>query len=439
MGRSLHRPTIGRYAACERSGSRCAARDGHRRSCQSRSHQAVPRMEAADRGHLGGRRLHGSQHGRQPGFTERLGAIPVRKCDVGDGCPHRLRRLPGPPDWPILIPAGTPTGASPHPSPRRETRKDKRVQTVFVAGATGYLGRYICAEYDRRGWHVKALVRDVRRASDIPADTLIEAEATRPEMLTGVMDGVDVAVSALGITRQVDGLTYNDVDYQANVNLLDEAEKSGVARFGYVHVLNAGSMAGVPLVAAKARFVHRLQASTIPSTVIAPTGYFSDMDDFLKMARSGRAWLFGHGDHRINPIHGADLAAAIADGIAQERNTMNVGGTRHPLADRTGRTGLRCPRSTSTDHPSTRSSSPNPPGTTSKPHATTNPRPGLVLPHRHGNRHGRRATRNKAPSRLLPQASPVQWPNVGSCHCHRYCQRTAWILQDLIVFAALHS
>lgn len=198
--------------------------------------------------------------------------------------------------------------------------------TVFVAGATGYLGRHICSEYHRRGWHVIALVRDVSRVQDLAADTLVEAEATRPETLVGIMDDADIAISALGITRQVDGLTYREVDYQANANLLAEAQRAGVTRFGYVHVLNSDSMAHVPLVAAKSAFVRRLKTSGMARTVIAPSGYFSDMGDFLRMAESGRVWLFGSVDHRINPIHGADLAAAIADAMAQGRDWLDVGG-----------------------------------------------------------------------------------------------------------------
>ncbi len=30
------------------------------------------------------------------------------------------------------------------------------MKRVFVSGATGYLGRYVCAEYQRRGWYVIA-------------------------------------------------------------------------------------------------------------------------------------------------------------------------------------------------------------------------------------------------------------------------------------------
>ena len=196
---------------------------------------------------------------------------------------------------------------------------------VLVAGATGYLGRYICAEYARRGHHVTALVRDTARVEGL-ADLTVEAEATRPETLTGIMDGVDLVVSSLGITRQKDGLGYKQVDYQANLNLLREAEAAGVERFTYVHVLHADAMAGVPLVDAKAAFVEALHASDIAATVIAPTGYFSDMGEIFAMARTGRVWLFGDGAQRLNPIHGADLAAAIADATDAGLGWAEIGG-----------------------------------------------------------------------------------------------------------------
>jgi len=200
------------------------------------------------------------------------------------------------------------------------------MRRVFIAGATGYLGRHLCAEYQQRGWYVIGLVRKTSQAAPIAADQLIEAQATDPETLRGVMAGADLVVSCLGITRQTDGLGYWDVDYQANLNLLREAERSGVGRFCYVHVLGASEMTRVPMVAAKSAFVAELQCSSVAATVIAPSGYFSDMGDFLKMAQSGRVWLFGDGSKRINPIHGADLAVATADAVEARLDWLDVGG-----------------------------------------------------------------------------------------------------------------
>ena len=200
------------------------------------------------------------------------------------------------------------------------------MKRVFVAGATGYLGRFLCKEFQTSGWHVTALARKSSSHANLPADRIVEAEATWSESLAGIMTDSDLVVSALGITRQTDGIGYWDVDYQANVNLLEEALRAKVARFAFVHVLNADRMENVPLVAAKAAFVRRLQTADIQSTVIAPTGYFSDMADFMKMAKGGRVWLFGNGQNRINPIHGADLAAAIFDTVEDGAAWADIGG-----------------------------------------------------------------------------------------------------------------
>ena len=58
-------------------------------------------------------------------------------------------------------------------------------RSIVVAGATGYLGRYLVSEFRRRGWHVRALVRDERRAraGGLEADEFFEAEATKPAAL----------------------------------------------------------------------------------------------------------------------------------------------------------------------------------------------------------------------------------------------------------------
>ena len=200
------------------------------------------------------------------------------------------------------------------------------MKRVLIAGATGYLGRHLCTEYQQRGWHVTALVRKTSSGADLSADRIVEAEATWSETLTGTMLDIDLVVSALGITRQADGVGYWDVDYQANVNLLEEALRSNVAHFTFVHVLNADRMENVPLVAAKAAFVRKLQTADLQSTVIAPTGYFSDMADFFIGAEAGHVWLFGNGKHRINPIHGADLATAIFDSVEEGATWADIGG-----------------------------------------------------------------------------------------------------------------
>ena len=80
------------------------------------------------------------------------------------------------------------------------------------------------------------------------------------------------------------------------------------------------------IIQAKERFVDQLKASAIPSTVIRPTGFFSDMLEFLNMAGKGRVRLFGTGRYRINPISGEDLAGVCIQAMEHSTGELDVGG-----------------------------------------------------------------------------------------------------------------
>ena len=114
------------------------------------------------------------------------------------------------------------------------------MKKVLIAGATGYLGRYLIKEAKKQGYWVRALARKANKLDDLKdsIDEICEAEITKPNTLNGICDDIDDVISSIGITRQKDGLTYMDVDYQANMNLLQDARTSGVKKFIYVSVLN---------------------------------------------------------------------------------------------------------------------------------------------------------------------------------------------------------
>jgi uncharacterized protein YbjT (DUF2867 family) len=103
-------------------------------------------------------------------------------------------------------------------------------------------------------------------------------------------------------------LGYEQVDHLGNRNVLREVERAAVSRFVYFSVLHGRQLRrSVALAAAKEQFVHDLMASPVPSTVVRPTGFFSDMADILTMTRKGAITLFGDGTKRRNPISGRDL------------------------------------------------------------------------------------------------------------------------------------
>ncbi len=202
------------------------------------------------------------------------------------------------------------------------------MKKILVAGATGYLGSHLVMELQARKVPFLAFGRNKEKLQSLGLnhDQMVVGEVTQPHTFREAFQEVDTVISTVGITRQKDGLSYMDVDYQANANLLRLAMEAGVRKFLYVSVINGERMRNLKIMEAKERFVDELKTSGLDHTVFRPNGFFSDMKDFLDMAKGGKIYLFGDGAFKLNPIHGEDLAKVIVDSIDSNRNEIEVGG-----------------------------------------------------------------------------------------------------------------
>jgi len=201
------------------------------------------------------------------------------------------------------------------------------MEKVLVAGATGYLGRHLVKELKKRNYWVRVLIRKENQKQLFEnVDDFFIGEITKLESLSKICENIDWVFSSIGITRQKDGMTYMDVDYQGNSNLLSEAKKSNVKAFQYISALGGENLRQLKIFEAKERFVDELKSSGLNYTIMRPNGFFSDMGDFLKMAKNGTVYLFGNGNFKLNPIDGADLAKVCVDKIISNENEINVGG-----------------------------------------------------------------------------------------------------------------
>lgn len=202
------------------------------------------------------------------------------------------------------------------------------MKNVLLAGVTGYLGSYIAKELQERDFTIRAIARNTKRLKEknIEVNEIVKAELTQPDSIKGCCNNIDVVISTIGITRQKDGLTYMDVDYQVNMYLLREAQESGVKKFIYVSVLNGENLRHLKICDAKEMFVEQLKKSGMDYCIIRPNGFFSDMTEFYSMAKKGRVYLFGNGELKANPIHGEDLAAVCVDAMENADQEIKAGG-----------------------------------------------------------------------------------------------------------------
>ena len=214
---------------------------------------------------------------------------------------------------------------------------EEKLGNVLVAGATGYLGKFAVQAFKERGYRVRVLTRSEERLykpgpftapalakSDI--DEVFIGEISKPETLAGVMEGIDLVFSCVGISRQRDGLTFEQVDYQCNQNLIDLCEDSEVKRFVYVSMQGAENIMQLAITQAHEKVVAALKSSGMEYRIVRPCGYFSDMGVLYTMAKKGRAYLVGDGSNKMSPIHGRDLARVCVETAEGDELEVEAGG-----------------------------------------------------------------------------------------------------------------
>jgi uncharacterized protein YbjT (DUF2867 family) len=202
--------------------------------------------------------------------------------------------------------------------------------TILVAGATGQLGKQVVVELKRCGYAVRVITRIAGRLSELDIDEVRVADLTRPESLYGICDGVNAVISCAGASMNIndwgDRKSFYEVDYQGNLNLLNEARNANIGKFIYVSLAGADNLRQTEYADAHEKFVEALRASGMKYTVIRPTGFFGFNLELLKFAAKGRGLVVGKGDCKTNPIHEADVAKACVDALASEVAEVPAGG-----------------------------------------------------------------------------------------------------------------
>lgn len=218
----------------------------------------------------------------------------------------------------------------------------------MVAGATGYIGRAVVTELRRRQYPVVATVRsridsqrpdfDVAQAVLADIDTL-EIELTDSSQTVerlGQLD-FDAVVSCLASRTG----THEDawaVDYEANMNLLQAAQRAGVNHF----VLLSAICVQRPRLAfqrAKLAFEKKLSESGMSFSIVRPTAYFKSLAGQVERVMSNKPFLvFGDGAlTSCKPIGEQDLAGFIVNCLedpSAHSGVLPIGGPGEPITPR---------------------------------------------------------------------------------------------------------
>jgi len=201
---------------------------------------------------------------------------------------------------------------------------------ILVAGASGSLGFEVLKLLKQQGTDVRALVSSKESEQKVRpyAGEVVVADAHDREDIQKVFNNVDVVFSAVGqsVSLFSDGVSFEEVDYDLNRNLIEGAVNAGIKRFVYISIKGADSASNYELAEVHKKVEDLLKVNNMDHTVIRPVGFFSGFNDWLIMGKKGIIPLPGNGEHKTNPIHQADLARVVTDNLFDGPQLIEAGG-----------------------------------------------------------------------------------------------------------------
>ncbi len=207
--------------------------------------------------------------------------------------------------------------------------------TVFVAGATGFLGSEICRQLSENNVKVKGLVRTTSDADKVAnlkelGVEVVVGDLKHKPSLQNALNGVSAVISTVSSTlSRQEGDSIQTVDYEGQNNLINAALAANASRFVYVSFCQMPGQ--FPLQTVKRKIEKNLAESGLIYTILQPT-YF--MEVWLSPALgfdfpNAKATIYGEGKNKISWIAIKDVASfavAALDNPAAENAVIALGG-----------------------------------------------------------------------------------------------------------------
>ena len=202
---------------------------------------------------------------------------------------------------------------------------------VLLAGAFGNLGFEILKQLVEKKYEVIAADLKEKENNGLEGKYTFKAiDATNPETLKGICDGVDTVITTMGLTTSSTRFTAYDIDYQGNLNLYNEAKKANVRKFNYISVISCDEPGAekVPMLHAKYMLEQEIKKGDMSYVIYRPTGYFYDIAKVFKpyVDKGEMQLLKGYHNVKANVVDCPDFVKFIVEHMDDENVTYNVGG-----------------------------------------------------------------------------------------------------------------
>ena len=150
--------------------------------------------------------------------------------------------------------------------------------SLLIIGGTGTLGRQIVLQALKKGYPVRCLVRNFRKASFLKewGVELVYGDLSRPETIPPCLKGITAIIDA-SASRPDELESLKKVDWDGKIALIRAAKVAQIKRFIFFSAQNVEQFQNIPLMKLKYKVEKELEKSKIDYTIFRLTGFYQGL------------------------------------------------------------------------------------------------------------------------------------------------------------------
>lgn len=193
------------------------------------------------------------------------------------------------------------------------------METIFVTGASGEIGKGLLALLKRLPYSILILTRKNPPADDANIHW-VQGDLLSTKSFADHLKDISIVLHLAAITHSHYDSDYYDVNVKGTHNLLDSIHSLNIRQFIYFSSRAIGKSGGA-YAHSKEQAEDLVKASTFPWTIIRPSEVFgTGRDPIAKIIKMIQTWpllpIFGDGKYRFAPVHIQDIFFALEKIIA---------------------------------------------------------------------------------------------------------------------------
>ena len=150
--------------------------------------------------------------------------------------------------------------------------------SLLIIGGTGTLGRQVVLQALTKGYQVRCLVRNFRKANFLKewGVELVYGDLSRPETIPPCLKGISAIIDA-STSRPNEFDSLKKVDWEGKLCLIEAAKAANIQRFIFFSAQNVEQFDNIPLMKLKYGIETKLKQSGIPYTIFRLTGFYQGL------------------------------------------------------------------------------------------------------------------------------------------------------------------